>query len=42
MVTTDCRHPLTETETTPAPNYYQSAGAKDYTHSVQPRCNVGS
>ena len=41
IVTADSRHPLTETEATPAPNYYQSENAKDYTSSKQPRCKVG-
>ena len=36
------RQDLTETERTPAPNYYKTASAKDFASIENPRCKMGS
>jgi hypothetical protein len=35
------RKELTETERTPAPNYYMSESAADFAASTNPRCKIG-
>jgi hypothetical protein len=35
------RQDLTETEKTPAPNYYMSASAADFAAESNPRCKIG-
>jgi hypothetical protein len=41
FVGTSERQELTETEKTPAPNYYQSASAADFASTTNPRCKIG-
>ena len=36
------RQHLTETEKTPAPNFYMSASAADFASMANPRCKMGS
>jgi len=41
VIGTSNRKDLTETEKTPAPNYYMTASAADFTASANPRCKIG-
>jgi hypothetical protein len=41
VIGTSSRKDLTETEKTPAPNYYMSGSAADFTSSTNPRCRIG-
>lgn len=41
VIGTAQRRDLTETEKTPAPNYYESRKSKDYTSNSNPRCAIG-
>lgn len=41
FIGTSQRKDLTETQKTPAPNYYQTASAADFTASSNPKCKMG-
>lgn len=42
VIGTGTRKDLTETQKTPAPNYYNSGQAGDYASNKNPRCTIGS